>query len=160
MNLQEICNEFGIKDLYELDKLHLKHDQKAIKGGFFNENDADLLNNKIKKRLLELDLEELEKQEKQIVQSTLWLWYHHATTVAIWRDGDLKKARKHCRRAMEYLYPEHPNRITPMIQMLLHGKIEEARKWNEEEVNEVEKEYAVHLLNEYEKGTFNEKPRQ
>ena len=158
--LQDICYEFGVEDICELDRLNLEHDQRAIKEGLFDENDPDLLNNRIKDRLLKLDLETLEKQEKQVVQDILWLWYHHATTVAIWRDKDLPKARDLCKRATEYLYPEHPNRITPMIQMLLHGKIEEAKKWNTDEVNEVEKEYADHLLNEYEKGTFNGKPRR
>lgn len=156
-NLQKICDEFKVKDVYELNKLNLKHDQKAIKEGFFNEKDPNLLNNRIKEKLLKLNLRELEKQEKELVQSILWLWYHHATTIAIWKDKDLSKAKKLCKKAMKYLYPNHPNKITPMIEMLLHGKIEEAKKWNKEEVNEAEKEYANHLLSEYKKGTFKEK---
>ncbi len=154
--LQKIFKEFGVKDMYELDRSNLEYDQKVIKENLFDENDPDLLNNRIKDRLLDIDLNELEKYERQIIQGILWLWYHHATTVAIWRDKDLSKARSLCKKAIDNLYPEHPNKITPMIHLLLHGKIEEARRWKEEEVEEVEKEYALYLLEEYEKGTFKE----
>ena len=36
--LQDICYEFGVEDIYELDRLNLEHDQRAIKEGLFDED--------------------------------------------------------------------------------------------------------------------------
>ena len=157
ITLGQVCKYFNVEDVYELSKLNLKHDQKAIKEANFDESDPHLLNNKIKEKLQKVNLNILDKHERKVVQNILWLWYHHATTVAIWGKNNLPRARELCRTALKYQYATHPNKITPMIYMLLDGKIDDARKWNEAEVKEVEKEYALHLLDEYKKGIFNDK---
>ena len=153
--LQEICAHFGATDIYELHQVYLFEDQRLIKNGEFDSDNGVLTNNRIKDALKSLSLANLPRAERRAVQNILWLWYHHATTVFIWGKRDLKRARAYCKVALSYLYPEHPNKITPMICMLLNGGIDAARLWASKEVNEVERPYAEHLLLEYEKGTFN-----
>ncbi|MEX0931861.1 MAG: hypothetical protein WDZ88_03880 [Candidatus Paceibacterota bacterium] len=159
ISLERVCHNFNVGDVYGLHELQLEHEQKAIKEGFFDENNDSLLINQIKNALLEVDIDKLDKHERKAVQNILWMWHHHATTVSIWKKHNLNHARELCKKALQYLYPTHPNKITPMIDMLLHHDIDGAHKWSEVEVGEVEKEYAKHLLDEYKKGVFNENPR-
>ncbi|OGG67801.1 hypothetical protein A3H77_00380 [Candidatus Kaiserbacteria bacterium RIFCSPLOWO2_02_FULL_56_11] len=153
--LQDICTHFGVADIYELHQLNLEHDQKLIKNCGFDPQNTALTNNQIKDKLASLSLINLPEAERKAVQNILWLWYHHATTVCIWQKRDLKQARIYCSTALSYLYEGHPNRITPVLCMLLNGEIDAARLWTAEKVNEIERPYAEHLLAEYEKGTFN-----
>jgi hypothetical protein len=153
--LQDICTHFGVTDVYELHQLNLKHDQKLIKNGGFDPHNSALTNNQIKAKLASLSLIDLPEEERKAVQNILWLWYHHASTVCIWQKRDLKDARIYCGVALSYLYEGHPNKITPMLCMLLKGEIDAARLWASDKVNEIERPYAEHLLVEYEKGAFN-----
>jgi len=152
--LQKICKRFGVADVYELDRLFLAHDQELIKKSQFDPSNHSLVNNQIKDTLLSLHLGDLPQEERKVLQGILWLWYHHATTVCIWGTRDLAQARRYCAIALTHLYPEHPNKITPMLCMLLRDDIEAARLWVAREVGEIERPYAEHLLEEYKKGTF------
>ncbi len=153
--LKFICIKFKVTDLYDLHSLYHQLDQEAITNGTFDYTDSSLRLNKIKNALLEIDCQNLKATEGKIIKSILWLWYHHATTVAIWQRKDIKQARIFCKHACEYLYSDHPNTITPMISMLLEHNIQSAKEWYETKVAEVEKPYARHLLDEYAKGVFN-----
>lgn len=152
--LSKVCKEFQVQDVYELSHIFLEYDQQAIKNETFNGYDSSTTLNKIKNCLLLLDLEAMDSEERKTVQNMLWLWFHHATTVAIWKEKNIPRARELCQIALQYLFPEHPNKITPMIWMLLSKDIEGAKKWNETEVGPHEKKYAEHLLDEYKKGVF------
>jgi hypothetical protein len=156
--LAEICTTFNVKDVYELSELHLKHDQQSIHSENTNITDPSLVQNKIKDALLLINLSKLPVDERRVVQNTLWLWYHHAATIAVWKKHDILLARHYCDTALEYLYPEHPNKITPMLCMLLHGNEKTASQWAREKVGPVEQAYADYLLAEYERGTFNMSP--
>lgn len=156
--LAQICADFGVADVYELAALHLKHDQESIHSENADIDNPSLTQNKIKDVLLSINLEDLPDDEQRVVKNILWLWHHHAATIAVWQRHDLPLAKTYCDTALHYLYPEHPNKITPMLCMLLHGNTEEAREWAKEKVGSVERAYADHLLEEYAKGTFNEKP--
>jgi hypothetical protein len=155
-----ICKDFGVADVYELAQLHLKHDQDSVHKEIYDIESTLLIHNKIKEALVSIDLSQLSADERRVIKSILWLWYHHATTIAIWQKGDLPLARKLCDTALSYLYPEHPNRITPMLCMLLHGKIDESRMWVSKEVGANERAYAEYLLLEFERGVFTENPRR
>lgn len=152
--LEQVCAEFNVQDVYELDQLHLIHDQKHIEGESFNANNETLVNNQIKDALMGIELSKLEEDERLAVQDILWLWYHHATTVEIWQNKDFSKAMEYCKKALKYLYPGHPNKITPMLYMALNGDIHRAKKWAETEVNAIEYAYAIYIIDEYEKGSF------
>jgi len=157
--LAQICANFDVADVYELSELHLKHDQESIHTETVDIDNPSLIQNKIKDALLSVKLSELPPDEQQVVRNTLWLWYHHAATVAVWQKHNLSLAREYCDTSLKYLYPEHPNKITPMLCMLLHNKPDAARQWAKEKVGSVERAYADYLLTEYEKGIFNKNLR-
>lgn len=156
--LDRVCKDFGVEDVYELAELYRQRDQENILNQIYDITNDSLVHNAIKNALLSIGLSDLPDDEQKMVKDILWLWFHHAATIALWQQHDLLLARTYCDTALLYLYPEHPNRITPMLGMLLHGDIDGAKKWAREEVGEIEREYADYLLAEYEKGTFNERP--
>jgi hypothetical protein len=152
--LDRICKKFGCSDVYELNALNLSYDQELVRRNAFSLIDKTFTNNQIKEDLLGVDVSYLPEFERRVVQNMLWLWFQHATTVAIWKESNLDLARELCARAVSYLYPTHPNKITYMIDMLLRHDVEGAKKWLGSEVSEVEREYGEYLLKEYEKGVF------
>ena len=159
VQLNRICKKFGVSDVYELAQLHLKHDQESVQQEVYDLEDLSFTQNKIKEALLKIDIAMLETREQRVVKSILWLWYHHATTIAVWQKNDIQLAIHYCDLALSYLYPEHPNKITPMLYMLLHNRLRHAQRWAEDQVGDNERAYAEHLIAEYKKGTFKEKPQ-
>jgi hypothetical protein len=152
--LNRICLKFKCADVYELNTLNLSSDQDLVRRNAFSLTDKTLINNQIKDDLLTINFQSLPEHEMNVVKNILWLWFQHATTIAIWKERNLDLARELCTKAISYLYPSHPNKITYMIDMLLRDDVVGARRWLVSEVNDVEKEYGEYLLKEYEKGVF------
>ena len=137
--IRNILKEFNVRDVYDLSELHLAIDQQQIKTDTFKLHSKKNINNRIKNALETLDIRKIKNSDEQeVVKDILWLWYHHACTIAIWKKGDIKAGKRYCKKALSYLYEGHPNKMTWLIMLLLEGKIDEAKKWVSDEVTEYE----------------------
>jgi hypothetical protein len=126
-----ILAQFGIRDAKELSWYYSKLDDPLMRCGEWDYKNKDLLTNIIVAALEILDYTGMTDEELEWVDEILWLWYHHATSVAVVKHRDKEAAKNFVRRALEYQahWPHHPNKITWLLHLMLHDRIEEAREW-------------------------------
>ncbi|MFW0870844.1 MAG: hypothetical protein ACKKL4_00045 [Patescibacteria group bacterium] len=157
MNRNEILDTFKVNDFDALNALFMQHDQVDIKNHTYDMDNPHAITNQIKEALLKLDLNSLEKEDKDTAYHILWLWHHHACTAAMWQIGDFARAKGLCATALSYIHEENPNKMTKLIWYLLHHKIQEARAWYKHEVSKEENEYAQMLFDAYDADAFGPK---
>lgn len=146
----ELSNLYGIED----QKLMPKREgvQPATPWDYDN---PQLVINKVKNILENVNLDELTEEERYWRQEILWFWYHHAISCAIWLHKDKEKARQYALKALEYQSQPHPNKITRLLYLLVNDKLEEAEEWIKTTHNEnPDKETAADLLKEYKEHKF------
>ncbi|MCK4918398.1 MAG: hypothetical protein KAS02_01270, partial [Candidatus Pacebacteria bacterium] len=83
------------------------------------------------------------------IRNILWSWYHHAISCAIWRYHNKKKAQEYSKKALEYQFGNHPNKITKLFYLLTHNKLREAEIWSDGIITEPEKTTAKYLVKEF-----------
>ena len=138
----------------ELSNLYSEEDQKLMKSRSWDYDNPDLVTNKVKGIIEIVDVNKLTEQEKDWRNEILWFWYHHAISCAIWRYKDKEKAKLYASKALEIQDRSHPNQITRLLDLLVNDKIQEAEKWASEINDEVEKETALSLIQEYKDGNI------
>ena len=155
MALQDAYALAGVENTRELRQVYDQEDQRLMKGGMWDYDNPALLVNRIKAAL---DGEAynpiLYSDDREWCAEILWFWHHHAISCAIWRKKDRAAARFHAISALQYQGQDHPNKITRLLYLLVHDRVDDAVRWCGEIVDEVEKETAVSLLVEYRDGGF------
>lgn len=142
----------GADSPLNLSLLYTQEDQKLMKSQAWDYNNENLVINKVKNILENVDVEKLSSQEKEWRNEILWFWYHHAISCAIWRYKDKEKAKFYSSKALEF--QDNHNQITKLLYFLVNNKIDEAEKWASEISDEAEKETASSLIKEFKNGQF------
>lgn len=138
----------------ELSNRYSAEDQKLMQSEAWDYENEELLINKVKNILESADVSQMTEEERDWRNEILWFWYHHAISCAIWRYKDKEAAQKYVAVALEHQGSSHPNKITRLLDLLIHDKLPEAEQWAEGIEDEVEKETAQYLLKKYREKDF------
>lgn len=117
--------------------------------GTWDYEDSSQFTNKVKDAILEADMAQLAQNEVNDCRYVLWLWYHHAITCALWKRHDKQKARLFSERAMMYMSDDNPNRITKLLYLLTHDRLDEAQQWIDLIAEDQEIGTAIHQMELY-----------
>lgn len=141
-------------DPLELSNQYNAEDQQLFKAGKWDYQNKDLLINKVKTILENIDQSKLFEEEKFWVSQILWFWHHHAISAAIWMHKDKLAARKFAQQAMAYQHQimPHPNKITKLLYLLVNDKLDEAEKWGATISQEPERSTALEIISDYKQG--------
>jgi len=82
------------------------------------------------------------------------MWYHHATSCALWKYGDKKSAIKYSEVTLDLQPDNHPNKITQLLYFLVRDEIGNAEKWAKSITEESEKTTTQYNIELYKKGDF------
>ncbi|MFA7216842.1 MAG: hypothetical protein WC095_02585 [Candidatus Paceibacterota bacterium] len=160
--MKEAYNLIGANSPKELDSLYNKADQELMKSKEWDYNNPDLVTNRIKNIIENIDKNLLTEEEKDWRQMILWFWYHHAMSVAIGLFGDKEKAKEFGAKAMELNPKDNSNKITEIYYLLLNDNLAKA----EDLVGSIpegllddgnpnpEPQTARELIEEYKQGLF------
>jgi hypothetical protein len=154
--LSEAYKLVGATTPLELQRLYSEEDQRLWKKGEWDYNNPDLITNKIKEILEDINPMELSAEELEWREEMLWFWYHHATSVALNSNHkDNQAAQEYVAMALAYKSEGNPNKITQLLYFLVNDQIKEAEEWAKTITEEPEKSSARDLIKEYkEKGFF------
>ncbi len=152
-SLKDAYALLGANTPLELNNLYTEEDQKLMNEKAWDYNNPDLVINKVKKILEDVDATTLSEDEKVWRNEILWFWNHHAISCAIWRYNDLDAAQKFSAQALQLQPEDHPNQITKLLYFLTHHQLDLAEKWLLT-INEEEKETAEYLISTYKEGKF------
>lgn len=150
--MREAYELLGAHTPLELSNLYSEEDQKLMKSQSWDYNDSNLVTNKIKNVLETVDISKLTNEEKDWRNEILWFWYHHAISCAVWKYKDKEKAKEYSSKALELQNKNHPNKVTKLLDLLVDDKTEEAEKWVNQISDQVEKETAASLIQQYKEG--------
>lgn len=131
-----------------------KADQDAIKQGTWDYDDPNFLCNQVFIAVERLNRGKLTKEERIWFRELQWFWHHHAISCAIMKK-DKKRAQKEATIALQLQSADHPNKITRLLYLLVHDRIEEAECFVSTIAHsiidgvDVERETAQDLLREY-----------
>ncbi len=158
MTLERAYALAGVQKPLPLHKAYCKAEQPLFVDRSWDYNNPDQLHNQIKKELEDIDLEQLTEEEHDWCREILWFWHHHAISCAWWKR-DLQAVRFHAEKALSYQESDHPNKITRLLFLLAHHKLEEAKRWAETITDIVEGPVSLELISGYEQGLFFEPPK-
>lgn len=152
--LSEVYKLLGASSPLEMSNLYTDKDQELMHSDQWDYDNPELITNKVKNILEELDKSNLNEDELDWSNEVLWFWYHHAISCAI-KKNDQNSAQKYATKALELQHDEHPNQITKLLYLLVHDKLQEAKKWANTITEEPEKSTAQYQLEIYKnKGYF------
>lgn len=129
--LQEAYDLLGAHTPLELEHLYDEADQSLMKSGEWDYDNPELVTNKIKDILEQIDPSLLTEKEAEWRQEILWFWYHHAISCAIWEKNDREAAKLYAEKALEVKPVDAKNQITQLLYFLVHDKVKEAEEWIE-----------------------------
>ena len=161
--VDEAFTLLGVENFFALSRAYTREDQKLMKSGEWDANDPDLITNKVKTILDQIDPHNLDEADREWYSEILWFWYHHAVSYAIWRVKDRKLSQAYADKALalqvECQPPEHgqQNWLTKLLWLLVHDKVTEAKQWMAEmpaDADGVERTNGFDLISEYERGEF------
>ena len=150
--IDAILRQYGVADAFSLQRLVTSVDQVLMKSGSWSYQDPGLLNTKIVRQLESLDRTGITNEENEWIDEIIWLWYHHATSTALFPCRDREQAKIFAAKALEYqVQAPHPNAITWLLYLLANGRIEEAREYVDSMIRQdnVDKETAKGVLEDY-----------
>ena len=161
--VNEAFTLLGVENFFALSRAYTREDQKLMKNQGWDANNPDLITNKVKTILEQIDPNDLDEADREWHSEILWFWYHHAVSYAIWRARDRALAQTYADKALalqtECQPPEQgqPNWLTRLLWLLVHDKVVEAKKWMAEmpaDADGVERANGFELISEYERGGF------
>lgn len=152
--IKEIYDILGVNNPKDIYFAYFKEDQNLMDKKDWDYNNSDLLINKVKQILDSIDDKELSGDEIIYKKKVLWLWYHHAISCAVWRYKDKIKAIEYSEKALGLQDENHQNQITRLLNFLVKDELEEAEKFVDIISDEVEKDTARYLINQYKIGKF------
>jgi hypothetical protein len=147
--LTSIYELLGANTPLEMHRLYSEEDQKLMKSSQWDYDNKNLITNKVKTLLEEINSKDLTDDEAHWRNEVLWFWYHHAISCAIFNKGDKAAAEKYSEQALSLQSSEHPNYITKLLYFLVRGDINEAEKQAANIKDEPEKSSAAALIDEY-----------
>lgn len=145
MTIQDVCALVGVDNIDALRRAYEEVDKQRN----WDYNDPTLLTNQIKIALEQVDPDTLGEYERGWRREILWFWYHHAISHAIWVTKDRIAARRYAAMALLRQGGDHPNKITRLLYLLVHDRLQEALIWASWIEDEVEGPTADGLVLEY-----------
>ncbi len=146
--LSEVYKILGANTPLEMSNLYTVEDQKLIHSGTWSDSDPNLITNRIKNILEQIDSTTLTEEEADWRNEILWFWYHHAISHAF-QKGNRSLAQQYAEKAIEIQPKDHPNQITKLLYFLAHDKLDEAQEWAANIQEEPEKSTARDLVEYY-----------
>ncbi len=153
--MSPLYGALGVSTPQELDALFTKLDQTEMKAGDYNYENEESLLNKIKKHLEGVDVETLTEEEVKWRNEMLWLWNHHATSMALFGHRDHEAAQEFVDKSLSHMPDDHPNKITRLLYFLSRGDVESAELWARNEVGENEQAAAQDAIQNYKEHVLN-----
>jgi hypothetical protein len=151
--IDTIFRQYGVADAFSLQRFVTSIDQALMKSRAWSYNNPELLHTKIVRQLEILDRSGVTDEENEWVDEIIWLWYHHATSQALFPCRDREQAKIFAVKALEYQMRslDHPNPITWLLYLLANERVEEASEWVSSMVrqNNGDKETAQGVLDDY-----------
>jgi hypothetical protein len=160
--VHEVFALLGVDNFKDLSLAYSREDQKLMKSQEWDPQNPALITNKVKTILEQIDPKGLEESERSWYFEVLWFWYHHAVSCTSWVT-DRSLAQAYATKALalqEECQPEsfgQPNRITRLLWLLVHDKVDQAREWIANKpagADEVEHKNGLELIEEYEQRKF------
>ena len=151
--IQQAYELFGVSNVFELQKAYTLHDQALMKSNQWNAYNTELIINRAKIILEQIDLQKLTDDERFWFTELLWFWYHHAISCETLRTN----AQKYAEKALSLMSDDHPNRITRLLWYLTKDDVIGAKAWlntKKELWDEVEFQTGKSLVEEYQRRTF------
>ncbi|MBP6858582.1 MAG: hypothetical protein KBC33_01985 [Candidatus Pacebacteria bacterium] len=129
--IDAIYAQFGVRGAQELHIFTTKIDQHLMKSRRWDYKKEKLITNEIARILETIDRAGMNDEENEWVDEIIWFWYHHATSCAIFKHKDKVAAQGFAQKAIEYQqrWPDHPNKITWLLYLLVNDRHEEAEAW-------------------------------
>ena len=121
-----------------------------------------LITNQVKVILEQIDPNDFNEDDRSWYFEVLWFWYHHAVSCTSWIT-EQPLAQAYATKALalqEKCQPEgfgQPNRITRLLWLLVHDKVDEAKKWITDKppgADEIEHQSGLYLIQDYEQRKF------
>jgi hypothetical protein len=151
--LKPVYELLNAKSPLEMSNLYSVEDQRLMKSDEWDYDNPELITNKVKALLEQINPGELTEEEAEWRNEVLWFWYHHAISDAI-RKGDQAAAQNYADTALKMQPEEHPNKITKLLYLLVHDNLPEAERCLEEITEEPEKSTAQDLVSHYKTEGF------
>lgn len=143
--LQSLYDELGVKTPLELSNKFTELDQELMRSGNYDYNNGKLPTNRIKNHLEGIDPSLLTAEENTWRNEILWLWHHHATSMALFGFQDGETARHFADKALEYQAEGHQNKLTRLLLILADGDVTRAKQYVQDEVPKDSVEYGSAL---------------
>ena len=153
-SLQDAYELLGVDNAFDLHRRYCEEDQKLMKSNQWDYDNQELVINKLKNVLEQVDVSKLSEEELEWHQEILWFWYHHAVSCAIWKKQDKMASQEYAAKALEHQLisqpdPEKRNQITTLLSLLVNDKYEEAKQWAAQISIDYEKETAKDIIEEW-----------
>jgi hypothetical protein len=148
---REAPDFFKANTFKELHEAYVIEDQKLFKNREWDPHNPNLIINEIAHLFMRINPEELDSSDREWWAETLWFWYHHAISYALWRRNK-KLAHEYATYALRYQQDDHPNKITKLLWMLTRDDLTGAQKWAAQIPPELDRELAFELISDYEQG--------
>ncbi len=145
--MREVYVLLGASTPLELSRRYTEEEQVLFKNKEWDYDNPEQIQNKVKSILESVDESGLTEEEKEWRCEILWFWYHHAISVALWKD-DTEKAKAFSVKASEY-QGDNPNILTRTMYLLLHGKVDEAEEWLKQHESDSDYETGMEILKNY-----------
>ncbi len=155
--IQDAYALLGATTPLELNTLYTEADQKLMRDKTWDYRNPDLVTNRVKNVLENIDTTTLSDDAAQWRNEILWFWNHHAISCAVWKYQDIQAAQEFSERALQLQSKDHPNRITKLLYHLTHNELDQAEQWLRK-IDEDERETAEFLIRLYKDGQFNTGP--
>ena len=144
---------FGVSDPLGFQRAYTSHDQTLMKSRQWSAYNPELIINRAKVILEQMDFDTLGEQEKLWFTEVLWFWYHHAISSEVLRS----RAREYADKALSLMDDEHPNRITRLLWYLTRDDVDGAKAWlcsEPKRWDEIEIQNGHLLVEDYERRAF------
>ncbi len=145
----KLKNEYDRAGLLKQIELFLEEDQRLMNSRKWDYS-VDIDFNRFKKWLENLVVNSLNEKEQKARQDALWMWYHHAVSIALSKK-DIPRAKSFADKAMEFHGDNNPNQITRLLYFLAYEEYDKAEEWTKTIENLTERDTANLLLSQYKK---------
>ena len=154
--MRDIYEQLDVVTPKELSDKFTELDQELMRNREWDYENDELVLNKLKEQLENVDAEELTDEESRWRNEILWFWYHHATSMALFGYKDDEQAGLFAEKALSYQADDHPNKLTKLLQILSSGDVVAAETYSHNFVTkEPEKSSAIQALDLYRKVRLN-----
>ncbi len=144
---------FGVSGPFDFQRAYTLHDQALMKSRQWSAYNPELIINRAKVILEQMDFDVLGEEEKLWFTEVLWFWYHHAISNEVLRS----RARKYADKALSLMDDGHSNRITRLLWYLTRDDVGGAKDWlctEPKRWDEVEIKNGRLLVEDYERRAF------